>query len=120
VFHSLNLTNKWNIPQGHRTDASIPVSCYNCGSPDHTADVCPNPRDEAKIKKAKEARDKAVKESRGGRIVVVAVAVVVAAAEGGVGAVIASILGTNGVPMVTPNVPIKSQLMESRRGMGNG
>jgi hypothetical protein len=67
VFHSLNLTNKWNIPQGHRTDAFIPVSCYNCGSPDHTADVCPKPRDEAKIKKAKEARDKAVKESRGGR-----------------------------------------------------
>ena len=67
VFHSLNLTNKWNIPQGHRTDAFIPVSCYNCSSPDHTADVCPNPRDEAKIKKAKEARDKAVKESRGGR-----------------------------------------------------
>ena len=67
VFHSLNLTNKWNIPQGHRTDAVIPVSCYNCGSPDHTANVCPNPRDEAKIKKAKEARDKAVKESGSGR-----------------------------------------------------
>ena len=111
LFHSLNLTNKWNIPQGHRTDAFIPFSCYNCGSPDLTADVCPNPRDEAKIKKANEARDK---------VVVVVVTVVVAAAEGGVGAVIALILGTHGVPMVTPNVPIKSQLMESRRGMGNG
>ncbi len=44
VFHSLNLTNKWNIPQGHRADAFIPVSCYNCGSPDHTADICPIPR----------------------------------------------------------------------------
>jgi hypothetical protein len=52
--------------------------------------------------------------------VAVAVAVVVAAAEGGVGAVIAPILGTNGVPMVTPNVPITSQLMGSRRGMVNG
>jgi len=52
--------------------------------------------------------------------VAVAVAVVVAAAEGEVGAVITPILGTNGVPMVTPNVPIKSQVMESRRGMVNG
>jgi hypothetical protein len=52
--------------------------------------------------------------------VAVAVAVVVAAAEGGVGAMIAPILGTNGVPMVTPNVPIPSQLMELRRGMVNG
>jgi len=52
--------------------------------------------------------------------VVVVVAVVVAVAEGVVGVVIAPILGTNGVPMVTPNVPIKSQLMESRKGMGNG
>ena len=50
----------------------------------------------------------------------VEVVVVVAAAKGGVGAVIAQIPGTNGVPMVTPNVPIKSQLMESRRGMGHG
>ncbi len=54
------------------------------------------------------------------RVVAVAVAVVVAAAEGGVGAVIAPILGTNGVQMVTPNVPITSQLMGSRRGMVNG
>jgi len=52
--------------------------------------------------------------------VVVAVAVVVVAAEGGVGVVITPILGTNGVPMVTPNVPIKSPKMESRRGMGHG
>ena len=50
----------------------------------------------------------------------VEVVVVVAAAEGGVGALIAQIPGTNGVPMVTPNVPIKSPLMESRRGMGHG
>ncbi len=58
------------------------------------------------------------------RVVLVAVGVevvvVVAAAEGGVGAVIAQIPGTNGVPMVTPNVPIMSQLMESRRAMGHG
>ena len=119
VFHSLNLTNKWNIPQGHRTDAFIPVSCFNCVSPDHTADVCPIPRDEAKIKKAKEARDKAVRESRGGR----------GGGcgggrgrggRGGVRAVIAPIPGTYGVPMVTPNLPIKSPLMESRRGTGHG
>jgi len=52
--------------------------------------------------------------------VVVEVVVVVAEAKGGVGAVIAPIPGTNGVPMVTPNVPIPSQLMELRRGMVNG
>ena len=50
----------------------------------------------------------------------VEVVVVVAAAEGGVRAVITQTPGTNGVPMVTPNVPIKSQLMESRKGMGHG
>jgi hypothetical protein len=119
VFHSLNLTKKWNIPQGHRTDAFIPVLCYNCGSPDHTTDVCPIPRDEAKIKKAKEARDKAVKESQSGhsggrggghgR-----------GDQGGVGTVNPPIPGTNGVPMVTPNVLIKSPLMELRRGTGHG
>lgn len=65
VFHSLNLTNKWNIPQNHRADVFV-TTCYNCGSPDHTSDKCPLPRDEAKITKAKEARAKAVKEGRGG------------------------------------------------------
>jgi hypothetical protein len=57
VFHSLNLTNKWNIPQGHRADA-VGFACDNCGSPDHPSYKCPLPRDEAKITKAKEARTK--------------------------------------------------------------
>ena len=57
VFHSLNLTNKWNIPQGHRADA-VGFACDNCGSPDHPSYKCPQPRDEAKITKAKEARTK--------------------------------------------------------------
>ena len=34
VFHSLNLTNKWNIPQGHREDAVV-FACDNCESPTH-------------------------------------------------------------------------------------
>ena len=57
VFHSLNLTNKWNIPQGHRADA-VGFACDNCGSPGHPSYKCPLPRDEAKITKAKEARTK--------------------------------------------------------------
>jgi hypothetical protein len=65
MFHSLNLTNKWNIPQGHRADAFGNI-CYNCGAPDHTCNKCPLPRNEAKItKKAKEARAKSVTEGRG-------------------------------------------------------
>ncbi len=56
VFHSLNLTNKWNIPQGHQADAFGKV-CYNYGALD-----CPLPRNEAKITKAKEARAKSVTE----------------------------------------------------------
>ncbi len=50
----------------------------------------------------------------------VEVVVVVTVAEGGVGLVIAQIPGTHGVPMVTPNIPMKSQLIELRRGMGHG
>jgi hypothetical protein len=57
VFHSLNLTNKWNIPQGHRADAVV-FACDNCGSPAHASFKCPLPRDEARITKAKEARTK--------------------------------------------------------------
>jgi hypothetical protein len=57
VFHSLNLTNKWNIPQGLRADAFGNV-CYNCGASDHTSNKCPLPRNEANITKAKEARTK--------------------------------------------------------------
>ena len=36
VFHSLNLTNKWNIPQGHREDAVV-FACDNCESPTHAS-----------------------------------------------------------------------------------
>ena len=53
VFHSLNLTNKWNIPQGHRADA-FGIICFNCDTPDHTSDKCPLPCNEARITKAKE------------------------------------------------------------------
>jgi hypothetical protein len=64
VFHSLNSTNKWNIPQGHWADAFGNV-CYSCGTPDHTSDKCPLPRNEAKTTKAKEAHAKSVTEGRG-------------------------------------------------------
>ncbi len=64
----------------------------------------------------------AIRPSRRVKAVTVGVkaVVVVAEAEGGVGVVNAPIPGTNGVPMVTPNVPIKSPLMESKRGTGHG
>ncbi len=62
----MNLTKKWNISQSHQADAFL-TTCYNGGTPDHTSDKCPLPRNEAKITKAKEARAKLVMEGRGGR-----------------------------------------------------
>ena len=64
MFHFLNLTNKWNIPQGHRADA-FGIVCFNCDSPDHTSDKCPLPRNEARITKAKEARAKSIAKGHG-------------------------------------------------------
>jgi hypothetical protein len=63
VFHSLNLTNKWNIPQNHRADAFVTL-CYDCRLPEHTSDKCSPTRDEAKITKAKEACAKAIADGR--------------------------------------------------------
>jgi len=57
VFHSLNLMNKWNIPQGHCADVVV-FACDNCGSPANASFKCPLPHDEARITKAKEARTK--------------------------------------------------------------
>jgi hypothetical protein len=65
VFHSMNLTNKCNIPQSHQADAFL-TTCYNCSAPDHTSDKCPFPHNETKITKAKEAHTKLVKEGHGG------------------------------------------------------
>jgi hypothetical protein len=64
MFHSLKLTNKWNIPQGHQADGFGNI-CYNCGTPDHTSDKCPLSCNEAKIKKTKEACTKSVTEGCG-------------------------------------------------------
>ncbi len=64
VFHSINLTNKWYIPQGHQADA-FGIVCFNCDSPDHTSDKCPLPRNEAKITKAKEVCAKSVGKKHG-------------------------------------------------------
>ncbi len=65
-FHVLNLLNKWNIPQGHWHNATI-ISCYNLRAPDHTSDKCPQPRNEAKITKAKENFARANADGCGGR-----------------------------------------------------
>jgi hypothetical protein len=65
VLHSMNLTNKWNIPQSYQADAFL-TTCYNCGALDHTSNKCPLPRNEAKITKAKEVCAKLVKEGHGG------------------------------------------------------
>ncbi len=72
--------------------------------------------------KSRRLKRPAIRPSRRVEAVVVGVeaVVVVVEAEGGVGAVNAPIPGTNGVPMVTPNVPIKSPLTELRRGTGHG
>ena len=66
-FHSLNVSNKWNIPSSRRHRHGMAqghVSCDNCGG-DHYAPDCPHPRDEAKIKKAKE--DRAARKANAGR-----------------------------------------------------
>jgi hypothetical protein len=59
MFCSLNVTNKWNIPQNHWADTFVPI-CYNCGLHDHTSDKYSLPCNEAKIMKAKEARAKSI------------------------------------------------------------
>jgi hypothetical protein len=64
-FHILNLSKKWNIPQVHQHNAAI-ISCYNCGTPDYTSNKCPQPRNEAKITKAKEERARANADGCGG------------------------------------------------------
>jgi hypothetical protein len=48
LFNSLNVSNKWNIPQKHRVDV-----CFNCGDPDHCVPKCPKPIDHNWFDKAK-------------------------------------------------------------------
>ncbi len=118
VFHSMNLTNKWNIPQSHRADAFF-TTCYNCGAPDHTNNKCP-----LHAMKPKSLRPKrhVLSLSRKGVVVVAVVVVVIIVAKGEVKAVIVPILGTNGVPMAAPKIlkMINLQLMELRRKMERG
>ncbi len=64
VFHSLNLTNIWNISQGHGR-IHLEMFVIIVGTLDHTRNKCPLPHNEAKIIKAKEARAKSVTEGRG-------------------------------------------------------
>lgn len=64
MFNALNVSNNWNIPQGHRTDA-----CFNCGEPDHGVPKCPQPLDQARIERNKAAFSKTGggRGNRGGR-----------------------------------------------------
>ncbi len=86
------------------------VACDNCGSPDHPSYKCPQPRDEAKITKAKEVRTKLVV---GVDVVMVEVAV----------GVTVPILGVNGVPtkviLLLP-VLIHLRVMVSKSEMESG
>ena len=53
-FHSLNVSNHWNIPSNNQNRiAKGKGPCNNCGG-EHYSTYCPHPRDEAKLKKAKE------------------------------------------------------------------
>ena len=119
VFHSLNLMNKWNIPQGHWADA-FGIVCFNCDSPDHTSDKCPHPRDEAKITKAKEAFPSLLAKDAALVVVVVDGAMVMVMVDVGVTKII---LGESGVlPKVRLSLPVQIHLwvMESNRGTKSG
>ena len=53
-FHSLNVSNHWNIPYNHQNGmAKVKGPCDNCGG-EHYSPDCPYSWDKAKIKKAKE------------------------------------------------------------------
>ena len=52
IYDNLNLGRQWDAP-GKSTNA-LPITCDNCGGP-HTANKCPQPCDEDKCKKAREA-----------------------------------------------------------------
>jgi hypothetical protein len=49
IYDNLNLGRQWNV--SGRSANALPVACDNCGGP-HTANKCPQPRDEEKCKKA--------------------------------------------------------------------
>ena len=53
-FHYLHISNHWNIPSNHRHGiAKVKGPCDNCNGEHYSPDF-PHPRDEAKIKNAKE------------------------------------------------------------------
>jgi hypothetical protein len=117
VFHSINLTNKWNIPQNHYADA-FDTTCYNCGSPDHTSNKCPLLCNKATILKVKEPPVLRLSRKVVAVVMVVVVAVVVVARRE-VRAVIVQTHGINGMQMVSPQTLVQKnlQLMELTRGM---
>jgi hypothetical protein len=48
MFHALNISMEWNIPQKYRIDA-----CFNCSDPDHGIPKCPKPINQSRINRAK-------------------------------------------------------------------
>ena len=56
IYDNLNLGRQWNVPGKSAND--LLVTCDNFGG-SHTANKCPQPRDEEKCKKAQEAHQKA-------------------------------------------------------------
>jgi hypothetical protein len=72
IYDHMNIGNKWNIPGKPAHHANIVNrECDNCGALDHLSPKCPEPRDEGRCKKAKEAHAKAKRDTeeggRGGR-----------------------------------------------------
>ena len=64
-FHSLRCSNNWKISSNHWHGIDKgKVPCNNCGG-EHYSPYCPHPREEVKIKKAKE--EQAARRGGGGR-----------------------------------------------------
>ncbi len=115
VFHCLNLTNKWNIPQNHRADAFVTL-CYNCRLPEHTSDKCSLPCNEAKIQRLRRLVPSLLLKGVHLAVVVMVLDVVVV-----VGVTLPK-LGSNGVRMMALLTlsQIKLQPMVLRREMALG
>ena len=65
-FHSLNVSNSWNVTKGHHAArGGFTPTCFNCGDP-HYLYECKNPRDEDKIARNKQSHEDNNKEGNGG------------------------------------------------------
>ena len=56
-FHSLNVSNSWNVPKGHHAErGGFTLTCFNCGDP-HYLYECKKPREEDKISRNKQVHE---------------------------------------------------------------